>query len=118
MTQLPLPFLPQVDETPPSIKPSPYRRRLARLCGQAYALGQLRAEQRHLSEPPAKSLGAAAVAAALDFPRLVYPSRADRNEIALLARRLARLSPSHRRDPEAYFVEKDSIVRELRRLSK
>jgi hypothetical protein len=123
MTQLDL-FLADVD---PPAGPSRYRRRIARLCGQAFELGKRRAEARCLAEPVAKSLGAGAVvpmtpeAGATIHPVLTQPfkkpayvaglSQDERREIATIARGLQRLAPSHR-SPESYFIEKDAIIKQ------
>ena len=113
-------FTPPDDDQPPRL--SAYRKRLQRVAACAYDLGRRRAEARIANEPVAKSLGAATAlvdrrpisSAPVSTARLVPAERA---ELLLLARKLSRLAPSHR-DPEAYFVEKNSIVHALRRLAK
>jgi hypothetical protein len=49
-------------------------------------------------------------------PRPFFPSRLEANELELLARRVARLCPSHRR-PEYFFEEKDEIAFALRAIA-
>jgi hypothetical protein len=103
--QLSFPFVStDVDMSTPRL--SPYRRRMRAIAGRAYELGRRRAEARHLAEPLPKSLGAARV--------MTRPVANDeRIEIGELARRVARLGPSHKR-PEQFHEDKSSIVHELR----
>ena len=47
----------------------------------------------------------------------MHLTRADRNEIAALARRVERLAPSHR-SPEHFHIEKSEIAEALRRIAR
>jgi len=50
-------------------------------------------------------------------PRLRVRFGADRNELDVLARRVARLSPSHR-NPEDFHIEKSEIATALRTIAR
>jgi hypothetical protein len=119
--QLAFPFLDAPEGAPPVV--SRYRRRLMRVAGQAYRLGVIRTAAKHLSEPPAGSLSAAVVVPvpsrgpAARYARPAYLTTNERHAVEQVARRLQRLAPSHR-DPERYHVEKDSICRALRDISR
>jgi hypothetical protein len=115
--QLVFSFLDAADPPPagPSRTTVYWRRRIDRATRAAFELGR---RQKGSRAQPSRSLGAASVRADNVAPaRPFFASRADRNELDLLARRVARLSIS-RRDPEAFFVERDSIFHALRAIAK
>ena len=97
--QLAFPFIDAPEGASPVV--SRYRRRLRDVSDRAYRLGAMRAENRRLNEPTARSLGAAVVEQML-APVIVTPvagatkrpsvalSADDRNEIARLARAAGR----------------------------
>jgi hypothetical protein len=98
VTQLAFPF---IAGDPPERGPSRYRRRLQRVAAAAFELGKRRAAgKRPISKVP-RSFGAAAVpnkdVKPLNtfLPRQAHLDREARNELAILAKRVARLSLSH-----------------------
>jgi hypothetical protein len=133
--QLPLAFMPPADDADRPPRLSPYRRRLAKVAGQAYALGLLRGEARCLNEPPARALGAAVSLSQMEQKMVqmdhaaavnnvsstrqlqAHLGREGRNEIAVLAKRIERLVPSHR-NPEFFHCEKSEIAASLRRIAR
>jgi hypothetical protein len=96
-----------IEDSPPAV--SRYRRRLQRVAAAAFELGRRRAGKRPIMPVP-RSLGAAAVSP-------VHLDRADRAEIAALARRVERLTIS-RIDPEFFHVEKSEIAAQLKRIAR
>lgn len=90
--QLAFPFVDAPEGAPPVV--SRYRRRLARVAGHAYRLATIRAEARHLAEPPVRSLGAAVVPVTpeSDVGAVVRPLIGEeRHLVGQLARTLQRL---------------------------
>jgi len=123
--QLSFPFIGE-PEPATSPRPSRYRRTLARIARQAYALGLRRraraeavaGELMRQMEPPSPQIAGQNRKRASALPPIIpfHPSREDRHELLILASRVARLTIS-RRDPEAFFIERSEISNELRRIS-
>jgi hypothetical protein len=112
--QLAFPFVDAPEGAAPVV--SRYRRRLQRVAGQAYRLGVMRGARgkRQVSKPPR------ALSAAVVMPRGIagaHLDREDRNELTILAARVAKLSIS-RVDPEKFFIDRDEISAALRELAK
>jgi hypothetical protein len=120
MTQLTFPFA--ADDPPPAVSRTTryWRSRIDRAVAATFELGR-RARKQSVSRetfssgrPKApRSLGAAVVPPV----RPAYVDRDDRNELAVLAKRIERLTIS-RRDPEAWHIEKSEISAALRQIAR
>src|SRR5262245_30650006 len=77
------------------------RRRLRRVAALAYELGRRR---KHVMPPPPARA------------RPFYPTRAEANELHVLAARVARLTVSHR-SPEKFFEDRSELAYELRAMA-
>ena len=105
MTQLVFPFVP-ADPLPagPSRTTTYWRRRIDRAIRRAYELGRRQHQRRPGAVAPLPV-------------RAAYPNGDDRNELAVLARRIRNLTID-RRDPEWFHEEKSEVAHVLMQIAK
>jgi hypothetical protein len=96
--QLAFPFIGDNPPHPGQSRTTTYwHRRIDRAIRRAYELGRRQAQRRPVDITPPLPV------------RTAYPNGDDRNELAVLARRVARLTVSHKA-PEKFFEDKSELA--------
>jgi hypothetical protein len=95
-------------DDPPAAGPSRstvyWRRRIDRAIRRAYELGRCQVQRRALEVAPLPI-------------RKFHPTHEERDELAILARRVARLTVSHK-SPEKFFEDKSELAHAIRQIAR